>query len=126
MATGCGSDAPIDPTAVAAMGAIMWRLDASIQAGWVQMNARTIGGAGSGATELANVSKRALFLYSRNTFPDSIASVVGGHGVSASKDFSSGRQITSPMHLLYVPVQLRMVKPGQGTTRGRSPRKALR
>ncbi|WP_156653350.1 hypothetical protein [Methylobacterium sp. Leaf111] len=90
------ADAPVDPTAVATTGDIKWRLDASIQAGWVRMNARTIGGAGSGATELANASAKALFLYLWNTFPDAVASVVGGRGVSASEDFSSGRQIMIP------------------------------
>lgn len=94
--TDTGSDAPVDPTAVAATGDIKWRLDASIQAGWVRMNARTIGGAGSGATELANVSAKALFLYLWNTFPDAVASVIGGRGVSANEDFSSGRQIMIP------------------------------
>ncbi|POR42573.1 hypothetical protein [Methylobacterium sp. V23] len=96
LAADTGSDAPVDPTAIAMTGDIKWRLDASIQAGWVRMNARTIGGAGSGATELANVSAKALFLYLWNTFPDAIASVIGGRGVSATEDFSASRQIVIP------------------------------
>jgi len=60
------------------------------------MNARTIGRSGSGATELANVSAKALFLYLWNTFPDAVASVIGGRGVSAAEDFSAGRQIMIP------------------------------
>ncbi|KQU17734.1 hypothetical protein ASG63_09605 [Methylobacterium sp. Leaf94] len=96
VASDTGSDAPVDPTAIAVTGDIKWRLDASIQAGWVRMNARTIGGSGSGASELANVSAKALFLYLWNTFPDAVASVIGGRGVSAIEDFAAGRQIMVP------------------------------
>ncbi|WP_183437935.1 hypothetical protein [Methylobacterium sp. R2-1] len=71
-------------------------MDAGIMPGWVRMNGRTLGGAGSGATELASASASAAFSYLWNTFPDTVASVVGGRGTSASSDFSAGKQIVIP------------------------------
>jgi hypothetical protein len=86
----------LDPRGVASTGDVKWRLDAAILPGWVRMNGRTIGASGSGATELADVSASALFAFLWSTFPDTIASVVGGRGVSAAADFSAGKQITIP------------------------------
>lgn len=86
----------IDPDSVASTGDVKWRMDAAIVPGWVRMNGRSIGGGGSGATELADASASALFAYLWTTFPDSIASVIGGRGVSAAADFSSGKQISLP------------------------------
>lgn len=93
--TGGGGGA-IDPTAIAATGDVKWRMDAGIMPGWVRMNGRTLGGAGSGATELASASASAAFAYLWNTFPDTVASVVGGRGTSAASDFSAGKQIVIP------------------------------
>lgn len=86
----------IDPNAIARTGDVKWRLDGSIQPGWVRMNTRTIGASGSGATEIADVSARALFIYLWSTFGDAIASVIGGRGTSAEGDFSAGKQISTP------------------------------
>lgn len=93
-----GGTAPgtVDPNAIAATGDVKWRLDAGILPGWVRMNGRTIGGAGSGATELASVTASALFILLWNAFPDTIASVVGGRGTSATADFAAGKRITVP------------------------------
>jgi len=86
----------LDPNGVAATGDVKWRIDAAILPGWVRMNGRTIGAQGSGATEFADVSALALFTFLWTTFPDVIASVVGGRGASAASDFSAGKQITIP------------------------------
>ncbi|TFZ59300.1 hypothetical protein E4V01_07540 [Methylorubrum sp. Q1] len=93
---GGGGGGTIDPTAIAATGDVKWRMDAGIMPGWVRMNGRTLGGAGSGATELASATASAAFAYLWNTFPDTVASVVGGRGTSASGDFSAGKQIVIP------------------------------
>lgn len=87
---------PNDPNAVFRTGDTKWRLDASIQPGWVRMNTRTIGGAGSGATELADASAKDLFVYLWSTFGEDIASVIGGRGVTALGDFAAGKAITVP------------------------------
>lgn len=94
--SGGGGDGIVDPTAIAATGDVKWRMDAGIMPGWVRMNGRTLGGAGSGATELASASASAAFAYLWNTFPDAVASVVGGRGTSAASDFAAGKQIVIP------------------------------
>ncbi|AMB47846.1 hypothetical protein [Methylobacterium sp. AMS5] len=94
--SGGGGGGTIDPTAIAVTGDVKWRMDAGIMPGWVRMNGRTLGGAGSGATELASATASAAFAYLWNTFPDTVASVVGGRGTSASGDFSAGKQIVIP------------------------------
>lgn len=86
----------VDPTAIAGVGDICWRMDAGIKPGWVRMNGRTLGGQGSGATELASSTAAAAFAYLWNTFPETIASVVGGRGTSATSDFAAGKQIVIP------------------------------
>ncbi|QDI83144.1 hypothetical protein E8E01_23395 [Methylorubrum populi] len=91
-----GGGGSVDPTAIASTGDVKWRLDAGIVPGWVRMNGRTLGGAGSGATELASATASAAFAYLWNTFPDAVASVVGGRGTSAASDFSAGKQIVIP------------------------------
>lgn len=97
VATDGGSEpGTVDPTAIATTGDVKWRMDASIQPGWVRMNARTIGGAGSGATELASLSARALYLYLWNTFGDGVAPVTGGRGQTAADDFTAGKPIAVP------------------------------
>lgn len=93
---GEGGGGTVDPTAIAATGDVKWRLDAGIVPGWVRMNGRTLGGSGSGATELASFTAAAAFAYLWNTFPEAVASVVGGRGTSAASDFSAGKQIVIP------------------------------
>ena len=85
-----------DPNGVASTGDVKWRVDTAILPGWVRMNGRTIGAQGSGATEFADASASALFTFLWTTFPDAVASVVGGRGTSAAADFSAGKQITTP------------------------------
>lgn len=91
-----GDGGATDPNAIAATGDVKWRLDGGILPGWVRMNGRTLGGAGSGATELASAKTAAAFSYLWNTFPEAVASVVGGRGTSAASDFAAGKQIVIP------------------------------
>lgn len=85
-----------DAASYAATGDVKWRLDGAILPGWVRMNGRTIGNAASGASEWANATAKALFIYLWQSFGDDIASVVGGRGLSALADFNAGKQITLP------------------------------
>ncbi|QIJ77122.1 hypothetical protein GU700_22650 [Methylobacterium sp. NI91] len=96
VAGGSDGGGTVDPNAVASTGDVKWRMDAGIMPGWVRMNGRTLGGAGSGATELASSTAAAAFAYLWNTFPDTLASVVGGRGTSAASDFSAAKQIVIP------------------------------
>ncbi|MDE4910367.1 hypothetical protein PQI07_06580 [Methylobacterium sp. 092160098-2] len=91
-----GSTPPTDMSVYFSTGDVKWRVDNGLYPGFVRMNGKTIGGVGSGATEFADVSTKALFLYLWNSFPDSIAPVVGGRGSTAGGDFEAGRQITLP------------------------------
>ncbi|GLS44358.1 hypothetical protein [Methylobacterium brachythecii] len=86
----------VDPTAVASTGDIKWRLDPGILPGWVRMNARTLGSAISGATELADVSTQALYVYLWQNFSDAIAPVTSGRGTAALADFNAGKPIGIP------------------------------
>ncbi|MBB5762397.1 hypothetical protein HNR01_002017 [Methylorubrum rhodesianum] len=85
-----------DPTARARTGDVKWRLDNSVQPGWVRMNQGTIGNGQSGASERGSNDTRNLYLYLWLTFPDSMAPVVGGRGASASDDFAAGKVIGIP------------------------------
>jgi len=89
-----GAGGGSDPTGGITTGDVKWRADASIQPGWVRMNGRTVGGAGSGATELADASAKALFVYLWSTFSEAFCPVIGGRGTAAADDFAAGKQIT--------------------------------
>ncbi|BAQ43964.1 hypothetical protein [Methylobacterium aquaticum] len=87
---------PPDANSYARTGDVKWRMDASIQPGWVRLNRGTIGNASSGASERSNADAAALFIYLWTTFPDSLAPVVGGRGLSAASDFAAGKSIALP------------------------------
>ncbi|GAA0267188.1 hypothetical protein LNAOJCKE_2982 [Methylorubrum aminovorans] len=87
-------DGPDDPTARARTGDVKWRLDNSVQPGWVRMNQGTIGNGQSGASERGHEDTRNLYLYLWLNFPDSMAPVVGGRGASAGDDFAAGKVIS--------------------------------
>lgn len=95
-ASGGSSGGSVDPNAIASTGDVKWRLDPGILPGWVRMNARTLGSATSGATELADVSARPLYVYLWQSFPDAIAPVTGGRGTTALNDFNAGKPIAIP------------------------------
>lgn len=87
---------PIDANRLLSTGDTMWRMDAAIRPGWVRMNERTIGNLSSGATELADATASAAFVYLWQNFGDAIAPVIGGRGISAASDFAAGKQIVVP------------------------------
>jgi hypothetical protein len=89
-----GGGTPVDPTTVASTGDLKWRLENTTIAGWVRLNGRTIGNAGSGASERANADCQALFIYIWSTYSDALCPVLGGRGASALADFNAGKQIT--------------------------------
>jgi microcystin-dependent protein len=91
---GGGGDNPVDPDAVFKTGDMKHRYDTDFLAGWVRVNARTIGSATSGATERANADTQALFEYLWNK--DANLVVVGGRGSTANADWLANKQITLP------------------------------
>lgn len=91
-----GGGTPVDPTTVFQTGDPLWLPRSGIRAGWVRMNARTIGSSTSGSTERANADCQNLFLELWNDYPDAKCPVVGGRGVSAAADWTANKQITVP------------------------------
>src|SRR5207344_1950512 len=61
--SGGGGGGAVDATTVAQTGDVKKRYGTGIHTGWVRMNGRTIGGSLSSATELADPSAQALFIY---------------------------------------------------------------
>ncbi len=62
-----------DANSYATVGDVKWRMDGSIQPGWVRMNGGTIGNGSSGATERANADAQRAYIYLWNFFRDGIA-----------------------------------------------------
>lgn len=62
--------------------------------GFVRLNARTIGSAASGASELASADAEALFLLLWEK--DTTLAVSGGRGASAADDWAANKQLTLP------------------------------
>lgn len=91
-----GGGSGVDPTTIFQTGDPIWLPRAGIRAGWVRMNARTIGSATSGATERANNDCQNLFLELWGDYPDAKCPVLGGRGVSAAADWAANKQITAP------------------------------
>lgn len=65
-------------------------------AGYVRLNALTIGNAGSGATERANSDTEALYTWLYNRLSNSICPVSGGRGTNAASDFAAGKTLQLP------------------------------
>ena len=91
-----GGGSGVDPNAIFQTGDELWQKRTGSRAGWVRQNARTIGGAASGATERANADTQPLYEYLWNTYPDEFCPVVGGRGVSAAADFAANKAIATP------------------------------
>lgn len=91
-----GGGTPVDPTTVFQTGDPIWLPRSGTRAGWVRMNARTIGSATSGATERANADCQNLFLELWLDYPDAKCPVPGGRGISAAADWAANKQITLP------------------------------
>ena len=64
--------------------------------GFVRMNGRTLGSLASNATEYAADNAADLFSFLWQNLPDSIATVSGGRGASASSDFTANKTIVIP------------------------------
>lgn len=62
-------------------------------AGFVRLNGRTIGNAGSGATERANADCEDLFIWNWDNFSDTLCPVAGGRGGSGAADFAAGKTL---------------------------------
>jgi hypothetical protein len=86
----------LDPTASSSTGDMKFRLTAEVLAGWVKLNAQTIGSASSGASQRANADTQNLFVYEWNNCPDTHCPVGGGRGASGLADFTANKQITLP------------------------------
>lgn len=92
---GGGSEVPVDPDALFKTGYPLWLPKTGTLAGFVRMNRRTIGAAGSGASERANADTEALYTFLYQNFPDSICPVIGGRGSNAAADFAALKPITN-------------------------------
>lgn len=79
-----------DPNSIFSTGMPLWMPSTGTKAGWVRLNARTIGPAASGATERANADCEQLFLHKWNNFPDTMCPVSTGRGATAAADWSAG------------------------------------
>lgn len=91
---GGGGGGGVDPATVLQTGDIKTRYGTGALAGFVRLNARTIGSSTSGATERANADCQALFQYLWGA--DSSLDVSGGRGASAIADWSANKTITLP------------------------------
>lgn len=63
---------------------------------WVRANARTIGNAGSGATERANADTEDLYIILYDRLPDTVCPVSGGRGANAEADYAAGKTLGLP------------------------------
>lgn len=92
--SGSGGGGAVDATTVLATGDMKWKYGTGPLSGFVRANGRTIGAAGSGATERANSDCQPLFEYLWNT--DANLTVSGGRGASANADWLANKTITLP------------------------------
>lgn len=91
---GGGGGSTVDPTQLIQTGNMILRYGVGVIAGYVRLNALTIGSATSGATERANADCQALFLYLYGTDPN--LAVSGGRGASAAADWAANKTIALP------------------------------
>lgn len=66
------------------------------ESGWVRANQRTIGSAGSGATERANADTQDLYILLWNRLPDTVCPVSTGRGANAAADYAAGKTLQLP------------------------------
>ena len=93
--------APVDPSATdpnaqLQTGDVIWKPGAVIRPGFARCNGRTLGAAGSAATERANADTLPLFSWLWNNLADAQAPVSGGRGSTAAADFAANKVITLP------------------------------
>lgn len=77
-------------------GDTKWSFDPGPVSGFVPLNARTIGGVGSGATERANDDTADLYAWLYSRLPNSICPVSSGRGANAAADFAAGKTLQLP------------------------------
>lgn len=77
-------------------GEIWPDIDDGVKAGTVRLNKRTIGSAGSGATERANADAELLFTAVWNKYANAQCAVTGGRGASAAADFAANKPMALP------------------------------
>ncbi len=75
-------------------GDLKWRYDNAALAGYVRLNGRSIGKAGSAATERANADTELLYIHLWTVDPN--LNVSGGRGASAAADFAAGKVLSLP------------------------------
>lgn len=90
------SGAPYDVTRGIQTGFPLWLLQSGTLSGFVRMNGRTIGSAGSGSTERANADVEALYTYLWNNLSNNVCAVTGGRGVSAAADWAADKPMATP------------------------------
>lgn len=93
---GGGGGGTVSPEITYQTGDIKQRLGSGIHTGFVRLNGRTIGSAGTSATERANNDTQALFEYLWSEFNNTVCPVSGGRGTSATADFNAGKTIQLP------------------------------
>jgi microcystin-dependent protein len=89
-----GGGGSVDANAILATGDVKWRYSTGTLAGFVRLNARTIGSPSSGATERANADTQALFELLWNA--DVNLTVSGGRGATSAADWTANKTITLP------------------------------
>lgn len=92
---GGGGGDPFSDEVVFQTGDPLWVPRSGTRAGWVRMNARTIGSSTSGASERANADTQALYEFIWNNCADTECPVSGGRGGSASADFDANNPIAT-------------------------------
>jgi hypothetical protein len=93
---GGGGGSSVDATTVLSTGDIKFRATSETLAGWVPLNAGTIGNATSGANLRANADTQSLFVYLWTNCPDAHCPVGSGRGASALADFNANKAIQVP------------------------------
>jgi microcystin-dependent protein len=94
--SGSGGGSAVGADQIFQTGDVLWLPRAGLRAGWVRDNGRTIGSAGSGATERANADTQALFEYLWLTYDNTICPVSGGRGATGAADFAANKTIALP------------------------------
>jgi len=92
--SGGGGGITVDATQIFQTGDVKWRPFSGVVSGFVRLNGRTIGSAGSAATERANSDTSALYTLLWNEHVDAICPVSGGRGASAAADFAANKTLT--------------------------------
>jgi microcystin-dependent protein len=91
---GGGGGGSVDATTIFQTGDLKKRYGVGIHTGWVRANGRTIGNSLSSATELADPSAQALFIYLWGVDVNLV--VIGGRGSTGLADWNAGKQMTLP------------------------------